>query len=97
KSTQNQSADTSSGFQRAGVTASPGAPAAPNEATPPAEGDRAMGAADGFLINGSVNNGAVSPFAQLPAFGNNRRGPRSLYNGGVGMLLGNSAWDTRPF
>ena len=40
--------------------------------------------ADGFLVNGSVNNGAASPFAQLAAFGNNRRGQRSLYNGGVG-------------
>ena len=28
----------------------------------------------GFLVNGSVNNGAASPFAQLAAFGNNRRG-----------------------
>src|SRR4029079_14011746 len=31
------------------------------------------------------------------AFGNNRRGQRSLYNGGVGVQLGNSAWDARPF
>src|SRR6185436_7087233 len=31
-------------------------------------------AADGLLINGSVNNGAASPFAQLPGFGNNRNG-----------------------
>ena len=48
-------------------------------------GDRAADAADGFLINGSVNNGAASPFAQLAAFGNNRRGARSLYNGGLGV------------
>ena len=54
-------------------------------------------AADGFLVNGSVNNGAASPFAQLAAFGNNRRGLRSLYNGGLGVILGNSAWDARPF
>jgi hypothetical protein len=32
-------------------------------------------AADGLLINGSVNNGAASPFAQR-AFGNNRPGGR---------------------
>ena len=35
---------------------------------------------DGFLINGSVNNGAASPFAQAAAFGNNRRGRGSLFN-----------------
>ncbi|HMB81182.1 MAG TPA: hypothetical protein VKI43_13985, partial [Vicinamibacterales bacterium] len=59
--------------------------------------DRNQSAADGFLINGSVNNGSASPFAQLAAFGNNRRNARSLYNGGIGVLLGNSALDARPF
>jgi len=54
-------------------------------------------AADGFLINGSVNNGAASPFAQIAAFGNNRAGGRSLYNGGIGMILDNSALDASPF
>jgi carboxypeptidase family protein len=61
------------------------------------DSDPALSAADGFLINGSVNNGAASPFAQMAAFGNNRRGQRSLYNGGLALLLGNSAWDARPF
>lgn len=92
------------GFERAGVkTPHAGAAAA---ASPPASeatvtggdaGDRSADAADGFLVNGSVNNGAASPFAQLPAFGNNRRGARSLYNGGIGGLFGNSVWDARPF
>ena len=59
--------------------------------------DRSADAADGLLVNGSVNNGAASPFAQLPAFGNNRRGSRSLYSGGIGGMFGNSAWDARPF
>jgi hypothetical protein len=54
-------------------------------------------AADGFLINGSVNNGAASPFAQLAAFGNNRNGAKGLYNGGIGIILDNSALDARPF
>ncbi|MCL5745356.1 MAG: carboxypeptidase regulatory-like domain-containing protein, partial [Acidobacteria bacterium] len=54
-------------------------------------------AADGLLINGSVNNGAASPFAQLAAFGNNRRSGRALYNGGIGVQLDNSALDARPF
>jgi hypothetical protein len=50
-----------------------------------------------LLVNGSVNNGAASPFAQLAAFGNNRRSGRSLYTGGVGTILDNSAWDSSPF
>ena len=52
---------------------------------------------DGFLINGSVNNGAASPFAQFPAFGNNRASARGLYNGGLGIILDNSALDARSF
>jgi hypothetical protein len=59
--------------------------------------DLSLRAADGFLINGSVSNAAASPFAQAPAFGNNRTGGRRLYNGGIGVTLGNSALDARPF
>ncbi len=89
---------TSGGFQRAEVNV-PAAAAgdAAIVAGSGAEGDRSGDAADGFLINGSVNNGAASPFAQLVAFGNNRRGARSLYNGGIGVLLGNSAWAAAPY
>jgi trimeric autotransporter adhesin len=54
-------------------------------------------AEDGLLINGSTNNGAASPFAQLAAFGNNRLGQNGLYNGSAGMILDNSAWDARPY
>ncbi|PWU00153.1 MAG: TonB-dependent receptor [Terriglobia bacterium] len=54
-------------------------------------------AADGFLINGSVNNGAALPFAQFPAFGNNRRAPMGLYNGNLGITVDNSALDARSF
>jgi trimeric autotransporter adhesin len=54
-------------------------------------------AEDGLLINGSTNNGAASPFAQLAAFGNNRIGQKGLYNGSVGMILDNSALDARPY
>ena len=88
------------GFQRAQVNPAFGASAVTND---PAlsDADRSPGSTDdgslGFLINGSVNNGAASPFAQLAAFGNNRRGARSLYNGGFGVLLDNSAFDARPF
>ncbi|HXH23871.1 MAG TPA: hypothetical protein VNI78_01405, partial [Vicinamibacterales bacterium] len=54
-------------------------------------------AADGFLINGSVNNGAASPFAQPAAFGNNRRRPGALYTWALGLLAGHSALDARPY
>jgi trimeric autotransporter adhesin len=54
-------------------------------------------AAEGLLVNGSVNNAAASPFAQARAFGNNRPGQRSLYSGGFGFTLGSSALDARPF
>ena len=103
----------SGGFQRADVTAANPLPEASaansaanavnpgNAGNPGIPGNLANpvnpDAADGFLVNGSVNNGAASPFAQLAAFGNNRRGARSLYNWGLGAILGNSAWDARPF
>ena len=62
-----------------------------------AAAELAQRAADGLLINGSVNNAASSPFAQLPAFGNNRRGQRSMYNGNLGVILNQAAFDARPF
>ncbi len=70
------------------------AAAAPADSAPPEEAQRA---ADGFLINGSSNNGASSPFALNPAFGNNRRAGRSLYNGNIGMTVDNSVLDARQF
>jgi hypothetical protein len=54
-------------------------------------------AAPGLLINGSVNNGASSPFAQAPSFGNHHPGQSGLYHAGLGMILDNSALDARPF
>ena len=83
-------------FQRAGVNPSVAAPPPPAAPAEEPDGNSALGATDGFLVNGSVNNGAASPFAQLAAFGNNRRAGRSLYNGGIGLIAGNSAWDARP-
>jgi hypothetical protein len=76
------------------------APAAlPAAKTAPAEAEDELSrqAADGFLINGSANNGAASPFAQARAFGNNRTGGKGLYTGGIGVILDNSALDARPF
>ncbi len=63
----------------------------------PPDPELSQRAADGLLINGSVNNGATSPFAQLPAFGNNRRGARSMYNASLGLILNSSVFDARSF
>ncbi len=94
---------------RAAIAPPPSAPSpAPPEPAPqpeakkpaaaqPAQDDLAQRAADGFLINGSMNNGAASPFAQLAAFGNNRNGPKGLYNGGIGLTLDNSVLDAQSF
>jgi hypothetical protein len=81
-----------SGYQRADLNASADAGKLGNDAAEPNQN-----AADGLLVNGSVNNGAASPFAQSPAFGNNRKGGRSLYTGGVGITLDNAALDARSF
>lgn len=67
------------------------------QTAPPPEQEVRQSASSGLLINGSVNNGASSPFAQSPAFGNHRTGRGGLYNGGIGMILGNSALDAQPF
>lgn len=79
----------------------PDAPAAPDASAGNAADDvdpeLVRQAAEGFLVNGSVNNAAASPFAQARAFGNARPGQRSLYNGGFGFTLGSSALDARPF
>src|SRR5438105_10955869 len=71
-------------------------PLAPAQQPPEAD-ELSQGAADGFLINGSVNNGAASPFAQAAAFGNNRRGRGSLFNYQVAIIEGNSSFDAAPF
>ncbi|PYS30153.1 MAG: TonB-dependent receptor, partial [Acidobacteria bacterium] len=92
------------GFQRAEVNASSNSTPSPGTETAASGAfanlspeDLNQRAADGLLINGSVNNGAVSPFAQLAAFGNNRRGTRPLYTGGVGVIVDNSGLNARPY
>lgn len=69
----------------------PGAPVPP---APSEEADQR--AANGLLINGSVNNSADSPFAQSAAFGNHRS-RRGLYNGNIAVTLDNSALDARQY
>lgn len=65
----------------------PSAPSAPVGAAPPGS----------LIVNGSTYNAAASPFAQTPAFGNNRIKRRSLFNGSVALVGGDSAWDARPY
>ena len=72
-------------------------PENPPPAAAPSQEEANQNAADGFLINGSQNNGAASPFAQLAAFGNARNAGKGLYHGGIGFRLDNSALDARPF
>ena len=56
-----------------------------------------MGAAEGLLINGSLNNGASTPFSLPRGVGNNRPRPRGFYSYAAGFQMGSSAWDARPF
>lgn len=66
------------------------------EGKPPVDEELSRQAAEGLLVNGSQNNGASSPFAQMSAFGN-QRGRRSLYNGSIGLNFGNSIFDAKPY
>jgi hypothetical protein len=88
-------ANTSTAFQRADPAASTGAGklAADAESQSKELQDRAV---DGLLINGSVNNGANSPFAQSAAFGNFRNNGRGLYNGSLSINAGNERLKTVP-
>jgi hypothetical protein len=65
-------------------------------AAPPTEADPSS-ANEGFLINGSVSNAAVSPFAQPAAFGNNRRTGGARLSGSLAAVFGASALDARPY
>ncbi|MDP9049133.1 MAG: carboxypeptidase regulatory-like domain-containing protein [Acidobacteriota bacterium] len=89
----------------------PDAPAAKGAAAPTKGGPRAAAAPavdaaqdataaqanDGLLINGSVNNAATSQYSMNQAFGNNRNGGRSLYNGNAFLRLDNSTLDAAPY
>lgn len=70
---------------------------APKPPSPEPNPDPNQDASDNFVVNGSQNNGAASPFAQSAAFGNNRRNLRGLYNGSLGVIIDNSALDAEPF
>lgn len=81
---------------KAEVAAAAKPPLAEPSAETPAE-VLAEEAADGLLINGSVNNSATSDVGMAAAFGNRRGVGRGLYNGGIGMTLDHSALDARPY
>jgi hypothetical protein len=81
----------------AAATVAAPTPARPRPALVPSEPAEEPAAADGFLVNGSVNNAAASPFAQPRGFGNNRPQAASLYTGSFGVEGGTSRWDARPY
>src|SRR5262245_43497422 len=56
-----------------------------------------MGAADGLLINGSLNNGASTVFALPRGIGNNRPRPRGVYSYTGGLQMGNSFFDASQY
>jgi len=85
--------NTAAPFQRADLNTSAGSSAAPASDL---GDDVAQKAADGFLINGTANNGASSPFSMAQAFGNSRK-TKSLYSGYLGVIVDNSTLDARPF
>ena len=72
------------------------AAAAPIPEAPPPDAT-AQQANDGYLINGSVNNAATSQYSLNAAFGNNRNGGHSLYNGNAFLTLENSALDAASY
>lgn len=83
----------------------PPTPAPQAASPPPSQSEKPQPAQDeqlreqaeeGLLINGSVNNSASSPVALTQAFGNNRYS-HGLYNGGLGIILDESALDARPY
>jgi hypothetical protein len=69
---------------------------APIEIPKPPDNQSDTGA-DGFVVNGSVNNAATSKYSTAAAFGNTRSGSKGLYNGGLAAILDNSAFDARPY
>ncbi|HUB51982.1 MAG TPA: carboxypeptidase-like regulatory domain-containing protein [Terracidiphilus sp.] len=68
----------------------------PPEMPKPPDNDNDQ-SADGYLVNGSVNNAATSRYSTNPAFGNTRSGTRGLYTGGISINIANSALDASPY
>jgi len=64
---------------------------------PKAPEEQSQDSSDGFLVNGSVNNAGTSQYSLDKAFGNRRPNSKSLYNGGLGVIFGNSALNARAY
>jgi len=84
-------------YQRTDLNAVANAPDSPAEPAPAANNELTQRAADGFLINGSTNNGNASPFGQLAAFGNNRRNGFHLYTYALSLVDSNSALNAASY
>jgi trimeric autotransporter adhesin len=80
----------------AAAPAATAATAAPQEIPKPPD-DPNQESSDGFLVNGSVNNAATSPFSLDRAFGNKRANSKSLYNGGIAFAFDNSVLDAKQY
>jgi hypothetical protein len=83
------------GFQRTDVNASTdgaAAPAASASAPSIAAADPAQNTADAFVVNGSGSNGI-----ERRAIGNARKGPGSLFNGGLSFQFDNSVLNARNY
>jgi hypothetical protein len=65
--------------------------------TPKLNDDVNQDNADGFLVNGSVNNASTSMFSLNQAFGNKRGNSKSLYNGGLAFAFGNAVLDAKQY
>jgi hypothetical protein len=88
-------ANSQSGYQRADVNASDGAPAPGPESDSGAGGmgaDASQGASEAMVVNGSTSNGI-----ERRAFGNGRRGPGSMFNGNLSLTESNSALNARNY
>jgi hypothetical protein len=80
------------GFQRTDVNASADAPAPTGAAAsgPPPEVSQAS--SDAFVVNGSTSNGI-----ERRAIGNGRKGPGSLFNGGLSFQINNDVLNGRDY
>ena len=68
----------------------------PGQQAPVIPEETAQRAADGLLVNGSVNNAATSQFTLSQRFGNTASG-KSLYNFMINLRVDNSALDARSY
>jgi hypothetical protein len=81
------------GFQRTDVNASADGAAMSNAPPSIAAAEATQTASDAFVVNGSSSNGI-----ERRAIGNGRKGPRSLYNGGIDFRgFENDLLDARNF